>query len=214
MSVCSGAFTLANTGLLEGLKATTTAGYIADLQSQHPTIKVVRDQRVVDNGKLITTAGLSAGIDGALHVIEVMDDHDFAQTVALGIEYDWRPKGGYARAAMADRMNPDPDLAAAGDLVDQRFNGDNDHWELRDWFKTRLSAADLLGVVKTAYAKGYAADGPWAARSVRIADAGPLATVWRFDDQQGRHWRGALTVEPVPGAAQKFLVRLTTDRIG
>jgi hypothetical protein len=168
---------------------------------------------VVDNGKLITTAGLSAGMDGALHVIEVMDGHDLAQTVALAIEYDWRPRGGYVRAAMADRMNPDPNLDAAGELVDQRFNGDDDHWVLTDWFKTKLSASELFGAVKTAYAKGYAAEGPWAPGGVQIADAGPLAAAWGFDDHQGRHWRGALSVEPIPGAAHKFLIRLTTDRI-
>src|SRR5262249_44237656 len=69
MSVCNGAFILASAGVLDGLSATTTNGNIARLASQYPKIHVVRDQRYVDNGRIVTTAGLSAGIDGALHVI-------------------------------------------------------------------------------------------------------------------------------------------------
>src|SRR5437588_3766320 len=69
MSVCNGAFILAKAGLLDGLTATTTAGRIDELAETATKTHVVR-QRLVDNGKIITTAGLSAGIDGALHVIE------------------------------------------------------------------------------------------------------------------------------------------------
>ena len=63
MSVCNGAFILAKAGLLDGLSATTTAGNIDRLAQQFPKTKVVRDQRFVDNGKIVTTCGLSAGID-------------------------------------------------------------------------------------------------------------------------------------------------------
>ncbi len=214
MSVCSGAFTLANTGLLDGLTATTTAGLIADLMSQHPDIKVVRDQRLVDNGKVMTTAGLSAGIDGALHMIEVMDGRDVARTVALDMEYDWHPDGGFVRAKMADRMNPDPDLDAIGEMEDRRLKGDDVHWELSERFTTKLSASELLGALETVYKKGYAADGPWAPGSFRMTASEPLAAAWRFNDQKGRHWRGVLKVEANPGDAHQFLVRLTTDQIG
>jgi transcriptional regulator GlxA family with amidase domain len=57
MSVCNGAFILANTGLLDGLTATTTRSNIQRLREEHPQIKVVKDQRLVDNGRIITTGG-------------------------------------------------------------------------------------------------------------------------------------------------------------
>src|ERR1700736_1643650 len=64
MSVCTGAFILAKAGLLDGLNATTIQHAIDDLGKFSSKIKVVRDKRYVDNGKIITTAGLSSGIDG------------------------------------------------------------------------------------------------------------------------------------------------------
>jgi transcriptional regulator GlxA family with amidase domain len=89
LSVCNGAFTLANTGLLDGLTATTTRGNIPRLAQRYPKIKVVRDRRYVDNGKIITAAGLSAGMDGALHVIEKMLGSEVAEKVAFAEEYAW-----------------------------------------------------------------------------------------------------------------------------
>jgi transcriptional regulator GlxA family with amidase domain len=83
MSVCSGAFILANTGLLDGLSATTTRSNIKRLREEHPQIRVVGDQRLVDNGKIITTGGTSAGIDGALHVVGKMSGNGNAQALAL-----------------------------------------------------------------------------------------------------------------------------------
>lgn len=90
LSVCNGAFTLANTGLLDGLSATTTRGNIPGLAMRFPKIKVTKDVRYVDNGKIITAGGLSAGIDGALHVIEKMMGVEVAERVAYQEEYAWR----------------------------------------------------------------------------------------------------------------------------
>jgi putative intracellular protease/amidase len=214
MSVCNGAFTLANTGLLDGLSATTTAGNIARLSRDFPRIKVVNDQRVVDNGKILTTAGLSAGIDGALHMIEVLDGHDRAQSVALVMEYDWRPDGSYVRGAMADRLNPHPDLGALGEVKDFLFKGDVDHWEATRWFATSLSANELFAALKTAYEKAYVADGPWAPGSFRVTSSGPLTADWRFDDRHGQHWQGSLTVEPTTNDPRQFTIRLVTKQLG
>lgn len=89
MSVCNGAFLLAKAGLLDGLSATTVRGGLAQLSKFAPRTKVVHNQRYVDNGKFITTAGLSAGIDGALHLVAKTLGKDFAQAVAHGLEYRW-----------------------------------------------------------------------------------------------------------------------------
>lgn len=70
MSVCFGALLLADVGLLDGIEATTHHWGLDKLRGNHPKCKVVSDRRVVDSGKIITTGGVTAGIDGALHVVE------------------------------------------------------------------------------------------------------------------------------------------------
>jgi putative intracellular protease/amidase len=212
MSVCNGAFTLANAGLLDGLSATTTAGNIPRMRSAYPKIKVVNDRRVVDNGKVITTAGLSAGIDGALHMVAVMDGEDAAQSVALEIEYNWQPDNGYVRGAMADRLIPRIDPGAIGELIAGRRKGDKDHWEKATWFRTKLSATELFGTVRTAYEKAYAADGPWSPGSFHLESSGPLKAALRFNDRDDHHWQGTLTVEPVATDPHQILLRVMTAR--
>lgn len=69
MSVCMGAFVLARAGLLDGIEATTHHWGLDKLQKAAPGCKVQRGRRFVDSGKIITTAGVTAGIDGALHVV-------------------------------------------------------------------------------------------------------------------------------------------------
>src|SRR5947209_835138 len=106
MSVCTGAFILARAGLLDGLSATTVSHRLDQLAEVAPKTKVVHDQRFVDNGKVITTAGLSSGIDGAFHLIAKIKGLGTAQITALGMEYRWDPDSKYARAALADRYFP------------------------------------------------------------------------------------------------------------
>jgi hypothetical protein len=65
--------------------------------------KIVRDKRFVDSGRIITTAGLSSGLDGALHLVDRFDGHGWAQFVARLIEYNWQPDSTYAAASLADR---------------------------------------------------------------------------------------------------------------
>jgi transcriptional regulator GlxA family with amidase domain len=94
LSVCNGAFFLAKLGLLDGLTATTFHGLIDALKVAAPKCKVVSDQRFVDNGKIITSAGLSAGLDGALHVVERLNGLQAAEQVASNMEYHWQRTPG------------------------------------------------------------------------------------------------------------------------
>lgn len=87
LSVCTGAFILADLGLLDGKEATTWYGAKKRLQSKYPKIHVV-DKRFTDNGKIITTAGVSAGIDGALHVVERLFGKATAEKTAKYIEWE------------------------------------------------------------------------------------------------------------------------------
>jgi transcriptional regulator GlxA family with amidase domain len=70
MSVCFGAFLLAEAKLLDDIEATTHTWGLDSLESAAPRCTVVRNQRFVDSGKIVTTAGVTAGIDGALHVVK------------------------------------------------------------------------------------------------------------------------------------------------
>jgi putative intracellular protease/amidase/YHS domain-containing protein len=92
MSVCTGAFLLAKAGLLDGKEATTHWGSIDGLKKAAPKAKVVADRRVVDNGKVVTCAGVSAGIDGALHVVGRMLGKKVAQDTARYMEYRWEAR--------------------------------------------------------------------------------------------------------------------------
>lgn len=91
-------------GSLDGLKATTAAPLIDGLKGVVPTCQPVYDRRVVDNARSSPPRGCPAGIDGALHLVEKIAGHDIAFLTALNMEYNWQPKGDYARgAALADR---------------------------------------------------------------------------------------------------------------
>ena len=94
-SVCTGAFILAESSLLKNQTATTFHNALDGLEKHYPETKVVRNARFVDNGKVITTAGISAGIDGALHLVAKLKGFNQAREVAYYMEYDkWVPAEG------------------------------------------------------------------------------------------------------------------------
>lgn len=95
MSVCSGARILARAGLLRGLRVTTHHQVIAHLEELEPTAEVDPSRRFIDTGKIITTGGISAGIDGSLHVVARELGTDAARRTAAYMEYDWSPPGLY-----------------------------------------------------------------------------------------------------------------------
>jgi putative intracellular protease/amidase len=91
MSVCNGALLLSSAGLLDGLEATTHKSALQTLALMDPKVRVLTNRRYVDNGRVMTTAGVSAGIDGALHVVARMCGDEVAWQTARHMEYDWRP---------------------------------------------------------------------------------------------------------------------------
>jgi len=91
MSVCNGAFLLAEAGLLDGKEATTHHGSLQGLAAKYPRVQVFTNRRFVDSGRVMTCAGVSAGIDGALHVVERLLGEEAARQTARYMEYDWRP---------------------------------------------------------------------------------------------------------------------------
>src|SRR6266403_569809 len=87
MSVCTGAFVLARTGLLSGKAATTYHGAFVPFSNQFPDIQLKRGARFVEDGNLATAGGLSSGIDLALRVVERYFGREVAQQTAYDMEY-------------------------------------------------------------------------------------------------------------------------------
>jgi transcriptional regulator GlxA family with amidase domain len=92
MSVCNGVRLLAKTGALDGLKATSHYGAIDNLTKEFPKVTMVRGKRFVDNGRIITTEGVSAGIDGSLYLLTKIFNAETAQAVAQQMMYKWEPE--------------------------------------------------------------------------------------------------------------------------
>lgn len=81
-SVCTGAFILAKAGLLAGRRATTHWEDLADLQAAFPEVQVVAGKRWIDEGRVVTSAGIAAGIDMSLHLVERVAGQDLAKATA------------------------------------------------------------------------------------------------------------------------------------
>jgi putative intracellular protease/amidase len=111
-SVCTGSLLLGAAGILDGLDATSHWLELETLAEMgaHPT-----EQRVVEQGKVITSAGVSSGIDMALFLLGKISGDEFAQTIQLLIEYDPQPPfvAGSTSKAPAEMVQRIRDLAAA-----------------------------------------------------------------------------------------------------
>lgn len=90
-SVCTGSLVYAAAGLLSGRPATTHWASVERLASLDPTIEVRASDRFVDDGDVVTSAGVSAGIDMALHLVDRLAGTERARQVRKGIQYDPQP---------------------------------------------------------------------------------------------------------------------------
>jgi transcriptional regulator GlxA family with amidase domain len=88
-AVCTGAFLLAKADLLTGLQATTHWEDIDELREMFPGVQVVDGCRWVDQGPLLTSAGISAGIDMSLHLVERLHSRALAERTARQMDFDW-----------------------------------------------------------------------------------------------------------------------------
>jgi putative intracellular protease/amidase len=219
MSVCTGAFLLAKAGLLDGQTATTVHGMIDDLLA-FPNTRVVYDKRYVDNGKIITTAGLSSGIDGAFHLVSKMLGIGQAQSVALNLEYHWEPDSGFARAALADRYLPDGLAYGKAALRGAETkmistHGDTNRWEAKILISEPKTQDEIADLVRERIAANTAVWGMSRRlshmRGVPELTGGKNGSEirWKFTDTDGRDWSGVGLVEPAPEDKGKFILTLT-----
>ena len=212
LTVCNGAFYLGRTGLLDGLRATTYYGLIDALQTAAPKAEIVSDQRFTDNGKIVTTAGLSSGIDGALHMVSKISGFGRAQAVALNMEYDWKPDSTYARASFADaplrRLGraenfdlPD-EIVRNWTLVDQE--GDEQSWEKRWQFETDMAAAEVGQRIEAAIAKKWSRAGN--------SETAGFHRRWSFDARDGSRWTAQSVLEPLDNEDSIYKLRVAVKR--
>lgn len=90
-SVCTGALVYAAAGLLAGRPATTHWAAVDELAALDPSVLVDTEARFVDDGDVVTSAGVSAGIDMALHLVARLESREMARAVRRGIQYDPAP---------------------------------------------------------------------------------------------------------------------------
>ncbi|MGH7651189.1 MAG: DJ-1/PfpI family protein [Gemmatimonadaceae bacterium] len=172
MSVCTGAFILGKAGLLSGQTATATYGMVDDLLD-FPNVKVVHDQRFVDNGKILTTQGLTSGIDGALHLISRVLGVGAAQSSALEMEYAWNPATQFVRSTLADRFLPDGLVFGKGRIQGATTKlisteGTTDRWQAKLLVSEPRTDSEIIDILR----KRIAAT---AARDVQSMEGGPPA---------------------------------------
>lgn len=87
--ICTGTFLLAKTGLLDGLRVTTHWEDITDLRTMFPELQVEENVRWVEQGNVITSAGISAGIDMSLHLVAKLESEKLALATARQMDYRW-----------------------------------------------------------------------------------------------------------------------------
>ena len=152
MSVCTGAFVLAKTGLLNGKSATTYHGAFGRFATQFPDIQLKRGARFVENGNLATAGGLSSGIDLALRVVERYYGRDVARKAAYNMEYQgegWmNPDSNQIYATAPVSTSEHPLCTVCGMDVDPKsapksiFNGTTYYFCSEDDKKTFDAAPD------------------------------------------------------------------------
>jgi len=191
MSVCTGSFILGYSGLLDGGSATTFHRALMPMQQAFPKVKVVSDRRWVDNGKVVTSAGLASGIDTSLHVVAELRGEKVARSVAMTLEYDWKPEGGFVRGAFADRnfrmpstLRPPKDTEY--DMVTSI--GDAQTWEFTYLVESSMTPAQLF----EQFASQAKQDPAFQVKT----NSGPDRLAWEFDSPFGGRWNYSFVAKP------------------
>ncbi|UKD52980.1 helix-turn-helix domain-containing protein [Amycolatopsis sp. FU40] len=123
VSICTGAFALASAGILDGLHATTHWEYIDEFEREYPSVQVDRDVLYVDEGDVLTSAGVCCGIDLCLHIVRRDLGAAVANRIARGLVAAPHREGGqaqYVPAPLADAG--DASLSATREWALQRLD--------------------------------------------------------------------------------------------
>ncbi|MGE0590872.1 MAG: DJ-1/PfpI family protein, partial [Cyclobacteriaceae bacterium] len=147
LSVCSGAFFFAEAGVLKGLEATTFASMIPMLEN-YDGIRVLDNVKYTDNGKVVTSGGLSSGIDAAFHVVSKFRGDGITQDIANQMEYPRNLKFDYARSQLADNfitmLRPLMGLLTSNYISS---TGDNNQWEFVFELRNDMTSSEALSIL-------------------------------------------------------------------
>lgn len=149
LSVCTGAFYLAAGGLLDNLTATTNYPAIDALQMRAPKSQIVDEVRFVDSGHIITSAGLSSGIDAAFHLVSLYLGKAQTKKLANELEYDWRDENPFIRSKLADKHVQDfLNTFIPYEYKMTTYTGDENQWQVTLKVTTDLDKADLFQLLE------------------------------------------------------------------
>jgi len=166
VSICSGAFVLAATGLLDGRRAATHWRYAGLLSQKHPAISVDSSVLYIDEGELLTSAGSAAGIDLMLHIIRQDFGSNAANSVARRLVVPAHRDGGQAQ--FIERAVPRHEREALGPLLERVRKDLSISWTITTLAKyARMSERTFLRRFKDATG---ASPGDWLTQ-VRIEEA-------------------------------------------
>ena len=198
LSVCTGAFFLAAGGLLDSLNATTNYLAIEALRGMAPSTSVTDTVRFVDNGRIITSAGLSSGMDAALHLVARQLRKAQTQKIANELEYGWSETAPFVRGKLADKHVQDfLDLLTPFDYTMTDYSGDRDNWRVSVRLKTSLSPAELQALLAIQF------------EQVSGWEKSGKKNSWSFEDY-GKRWLAELSYRQE--SSGEFLTTLTVFR--
>jgi putative intracellular protease/amidase len=190
LSVCSGAFFLGSAGLLDGKEATTFMPLIASLQQLVPKSTIVSNKRYVDNGRIITSAGLSSGIDATFYVLSKHLGIGRTQEIAAHMEYPWDPEAKYVRAMLADKhLRGARSVFSPFETRTLLYDGNNTQWQLKLSVKTTLPLQKLLHLVEYQLENGQT----W-----KKISSTKKKSNWKFS-ADNIMWQGTVECQKSPG---------------
>lgn len=159
------------------------------------------------NGKIITSAGLSSGIDGSLHVIEKLLGKGWAQCVATNLEYNWDPESKYVRAVLADKyLDNTHAFMQQFDREVLSYEGGVEHWETKWKLQTEAATAKVWEQLNN----NLANQDKWTRQDVNKANSA-MKSLWRFTGDDGKAWNSMASIETIAGE-NKFVVTMKVAR--
>lgn len=157
LTVCTGAFVPAKAGMLDGRSATTWYGATDRLREAAPKALIQDGRRFIDNGPIITTAGVSAGIDGALHTVARLAGRAVADQTARYMEYHWTPEPYLAQGYTY--LNPSLDAAGRAEQQAEMLADEKDYAGAAKALSALIEAAPADGWLRYRLACVYAVAG-------------------------------------------------------
>jgi len=181
-SICSGAFVLAETGLLDGRRATTHWGQAHALQQTYPDVIVEEDRIFINDGEVWTSAGMTAGVDLALALVEADYGGDVAREASRQLVVHYRRTGGQSQFSTLSTLEPNSDrvrtaLAYAREHLREPLSVEqlaaHVHWSARHFsreftLQTGLTPAKAIEKLRLEAAQALLEDGE--ASIARVAD--------------------------------------------